>query len=196
MIFMILAAAMVTPPTATKLKSWIPKLQFPKGTLEKGEEGVTIYRLLVSADGKPYDCALLHSSGSAELDRQTCEGMNDAIYKPATDEQGLATYGVMIGAVVWQGYYNWSLKWPPDMTLNVQRLPRGAKEKIVTVAVAVDAAGKVTGCSRTPADIGMGNLVEVACTQVRTQDATALKDETGKTVKSVQTFRVSFVAEQ
>lgn len=127
MMFMILAAALVTPPTATKLKSWVPKLQFPKGTLERGEEGATIYRLLVSADGKPYDCTLLHSSGSAELDRQTCEGMRGAIYKPATDEQGLTTYGVIIGAVVWQGQFNWSLKWPPDMTLNVRRVARKRK---------------------------------------------------------------------
>ncbi|BBD98728.1 energy transducer TonB [Sphingobium amiense] len=185
----------MTPPAPTKVKSWIPKLQFPKETLEAGEEGVTIYRLLVSADGKPYDCTLLHSSGSAELDRQTCEGMSGASYKPATDEQGVVRYGVIIGAILWQGQFNWSLKWPPDLTLNVRSLPRGAKEKTVTVAVAIDAAGKVTGCSRTPADIGMGGLVDVACMQVRMQDATALKDEFGKPVKSVQTFRVSFVVE-
>jgi protein TonB len=76
---------------------------YPLAALRFEEEGMTRFRLAVSAAGLVSDCAIAQSSGSATLDVATCRLLSARLrFKPATDRRGRPVAGRYEGRVLWR----------------------------------------------------------------------------------------------
>lgn len=75
---------------------------YPSPALREGREGVTGFRLAVSANGLPTECAITASSGSSDLDAATCANiLRRARFRPALDAKGEPTSGSFSSRVRW-----------------------------------------------------------------------------------------------
>lgn len=82
--------------------NWVTTNDYPSRALREEREGVTGYRLSVSADGRVADCQITSSSGSPDLDDVTCANLQRrARFNPATDGEGQPTTGSYSGRVRW-----------------------------------------------------------------------------------------------
>jgi protein TonB len=82
--------------------SWITNDDYPARALRFGEEGLTRYRLAIGSDGKVSGCEITASSGSGDLDRETCRLLvRRAQFEPATDQNGARPGGTYSGSVRW-----------------------------------------------------------------------------------------------
>ena len=87
------------------LTSFISVSDYPAEALRKGEQGTVGFRLVVGADGKVSDCAVISSSGSETLDRATCRLMREkARFRPATDASGNPKTDTFESQVRWRLY--------------------------------------------------------------------------------------------
>lgn len=76
---------------------------YPADAIRLGQQGTVGFRVFVSTDGKPMDCAIYESSGSAPLDNQTCHIMRTrAKFEPARDKTGKALAAPVVGRIRWQ----------------------------------------------------------------------------------------------
>ena len=83
--------------------AWVSPNDYPTRDLNEGNEGVTRFRLTLSAEGKVTDCTVTQSSGFPDLDAATCEKLaRRAKFDPASDETGAQVPGSYSGAVRWQ----------------------------------------------------------------------------------------------
>jgi TonB family protein len=91
-----------TAPEPIAPGNWITNDDYPSAALRAGESGTTLFRLSVSAEGKPTGCTVLESSGSTVLDLQTCAvAGRRARFKPATDKAGAAIPGIFAANFIW-----------------------------------------------------------------------------------------------
>lgn len=82
---------------------WASDNDYPTRALQLGQEGVTGFHLSVGTDGKVANCEITKSSGSAELDKTTCDLMRRrARFTPASDGDGNPTTGSYTSSVRWQ----------------------------------------------------------------------------------------------
>ncbi len=82
---------------------WASDNDYPTRALQLGQEGITGFRLTLGTDGKVSNCEITKSSGSAELDKTTCDLMRRrARFSPATDGDGNPTTGSYTSSVRWQ----------------------------------------------------------------------------------------------
>ncbi|MEM7664709.1 MAG: TonB family protein [Pseudomonadota bacterium] len=83
-------------PTPVDWQSIVPQpADYPGEAWIAGDAGVVSYSVRVSPDGKPFDCTVLESSGSAALDAKTCEiVMERGDFEPALDNDGNAIEGI------------------------------------------------------------------------------------------------------
>jgi protein TonB len=83
--------------------SWISADDYPSRPLRNGVEGQSGYRLVVGSDGRVSACEITSSSGSSELDRETCRLITRrAHFEPATDASGANVVGTYSGTVRWE----------------------------------------------------------------------------------------------
>jgi protein TonB len=81
---------------------WITTEDYPGRALRSGDEGLARYRLVVTSAGKVSACEIVGSSGSADLDRETCRLLTKrAQFAPATDQSGAKVVGTFSGSVRW-----------------------------------------------------------------------------------------------
>jgi protein TonB len=79
---------------------WITTEDYPARALRSGEAGLTRYRLVIGSSGKVTACEITGSSGSAELDRETCRLLaRRGQFAPATDSTGAKVVGNYSGSV-------------------------------------------------------------------------------------------------
>lgn len=79
----------------------IADTDYPAEALRRGESGTVQYEVTVSATGAPRVCRVTQSSGSAALDRRTCDlVMTRSAYIAATDGGGLVD-GIAHGRISW-----------------------------------------------------------------------------------------------
>lgn len=100
------AAAAAEPPTRAimpeGLHSVLSDDDYPKEAIRSEEEGTVTFRLEIGADGKPTDCAVTVSSGSAVLDATTCRIMTERPrFRPARDAKGRPTTDQVTSTVRW-----------------------------------------------------------------------------------------------
>jgi protein TonB len=82
---------------------WASDNDYPTRALQLGQEGVTGFHLSLGSDGKVTNCEITKSSGSAELDKTTCDLMRRrARFNPAMDSDGNPTSGSYTSSVRWQ----------------------------------------------------------------------------------------------
>lgn len=107
----LLLADPLTPPTSPAPAVTAPAPRgrvlssedYPAAALRAGEEGRVGYRLVVSPDGRPTECAITSSSHSASLDAETCRILlRRARFSPARDGEGRPTTGIWEGAFTWK----------------------------------------------------------------------------------------------
>lgn len=83
--------------------SWATTNDYPTRDIREGNEGLTRFRLSISADGKVLDCQVTGSSGFAGLDSATCDKVSRrARFNPATDSSGNTVPGTYSGSIRWQ----------------------------------------------------------------------------------------------
>jgi TonB family protein len=96
------------------LHSVITDADYPADAIQKGEKGAVQFRLDVGVDGRPTDCAILRSSGSATLDATTCRIMlQRPRFQPARDAQGRPVPDQIVSTLRWEMYDRGTM--PPRM---------------------------------------------------------------------------------
>ena len=188
-------AGVVAPKLAA---GWITFQDYPREALQRGEQGATEFRVLVTPDGKPDRCEVLWSTGNKRFDNVTCSLiMRRARFAPALDEAGNPTYGSFHNINnFWQpgeGKSRFPLSLGPDIRLTVRSLPGGISTPVVVeVHVAVDDQGAFKTCS-VPSNEGQQKLAAAACARLRTDWAPALlRNSAGVAVSYVKVVKVSF----
>lgn len=83
------AAGLAASASPANLASYLNSNDYPAAALRNDESGTVEFRLFIGPDGRPGDCAILHSSGSAALDEATCRIMLERVrFSPARDSHG------------------------------------------------------------------------------------------------------------
>jgi protein TonB len=84
------------------LASYVSDSDYPAEAIRREEQGVTRFRLTVTAEGRVGDCAVTGSSGSNALDAATCRLMKSrARFAPARDSDGKPTTDSVANAIKW-----------------------------------------------------------------------------------------------
>lgn len=82
--------------------AWIKDSDYPDAAIHDEQSGTVVALLKVGADGRATGCAVIDSSGSKELDDQTCAIFGRrAQYDPAIDADGKPTEGLAAVRVRW-----------------------------------------------------------------------------------------------
>jgi TonB family protein len=90
-------------PTADTSVGWITSTDYPPGAFGRGEQGTTVLRIAVRPDGRAAECTVVSSSGSTDLDAQSCQlTLQRGRFIPALDANGRATAASMIYRIVWR----------------------------------------------------------------------------------------------
>jgi TonB family protein len=99
--FASLAASSVSPKG--DVSRWINIDDYPSGALREGREGTVGFRLSVGNDGRVFGCTITKSSGHADLDEATCNGVTKrARFDPAKDTSGARVAGSYQSRVSWK----------------------------------------------------------------------------------------------
>jgi TonB family protein len=89
-------------PAAVGLATYIASGDYPQEALRRRQQGRVEFELIVGADGRPADCRILVSSGSAALDAATCRIMRERPrFVPARDTAGQPTTDIVRSVVRW-----------------------------------------------------------------------------------------------
>ncbi|MBN8844363.1 MAG: TonB family protein [Sphingomonadales bacterium] len=191
--------------------TWVTNADYPAAAMRDEMEGTTGFRLTVGPDGLPRRCEVTASSGSEELDAATCRLiMERARFQIQRDEKGVRLGGTYSNRIRWQipdDYLDRLAASGFQLDTSRPALPRGPvpdpamvtldaaahypakalaarQEGDVRMMLAVDALGKVSGC--TVVDGSMNKeLDDAACALMRTNGAfDPALDSDGKPVKS------------
>jgi TonB family protein len=93
----------VGAPIPVALQQEIFDADYPAEAMRRNESGRVTYDVDVSATGVPLRCTVSESSGSAVLDRRTCEiVMERTAYIPASNGAGGTARGIYRGSITWR----------------------------------------------------------------------------------------------
>ena len=181
---------------------WMSDMDYPAGAVRRKEEGTVGFSMLIAPDGKVARCFITKSSSFPELDQKTCAVMLPRMkFKPARDENGAPVYDHYKAFVTWRlpgksggGRSVTRPIFAPDMVLEVQRLPQGETEKIVSIVVRTDDQGRVAYCEASQHEPPPPQLAAVACAQMRSFYISDLKDDAGKALPAIESIKVAFRA--
>ena len=96
-----LIAGVKTRPRQTN-RQLITSDDYPPDSVLAHAEGVALVRLIINTDGRAEDCAIVASSGSEALDRQSCTlTQSRGRFRPARDAEGRPVRSVYVQRVVW-----------------------------------------------------------------------------------------------
>lgn len=197
--FMLLAGSVSAATPVTPLP-WFEFTDYPMKAFEKKAEGVTRFELLVAPDGAIADCAIVSSSGNAELDRTTCFLATKRVkFNPARGDSGTPMWGVYRSQALWALPENRISAPPaPDLEISINRLPDGAEEPAaVKLAYAVDQSGNASSCTLMPSSLKQPQvLVELGCAELlKRAPRTPVVAPSGQAVPVVKTGAVLFKPE-
>ncbi|HEY7805848.1 MAG TPA: TonB family protein [Croceibacterium sp.] len=83
--------------------TWVNEGDYPPRDENEGNEGTTVFRVTVNADGRVSGCAVVRSSGHPALDAAACRAVTSrARFAPATDDSGERVIGSYTNSVRWQ----------------------------------------------------------------------------------------------
>jgi len=93
-------------PVAAKPRNdpakWVSTNDYPTRDIRQGNEGISRFRLNVSAQGKITGCRIPQSSGHQGLDAATCKNVGSrARFEPATDANGARIASTYSGSIRW-----------------------------------------------------------------------------------------------
>ncbi|WP_166430459.1 TonB family protein [Polymorphobacter arshaanensis] len=199
------AGAAITPAklVASPYTAW----DYPQLASHNSQMGYTRIRVTVSPQGKPFECLVIASSGTASLDAASCDIMlKRGQFTPARDDKGKSSYALYEQTVPWFIAFNakdmqaLEASYPKpndaDIEVNVARLPAGLASPLAVIAdVMVSRDGKLLQCAADAGGSVPAALAKAACAQVAAlvNFKTALVD--GRAVPSVQQVKVVFFSE-
>lgn len=94
-------AAIAERPKGTLIGLFHPD-DYPTSAIESGASGTVGFRLRIEAHGAISECAVIESSGSAILDRETCAiAKKRAHFSPAIGKDGKPTWSFTFSRVTW-----------------------------------------------------------------------------------------------
>ncbi|WP_031310076.1 energy transducer TonB [Sphingobium sp. C100] len=197
---LMLASALTQAKPIGNPGQWLSDADYPPGPRRRREEGMVSFDVLISPEGHVETCNITQSSGFPEMDQITCVAVRArAKFKPATDENGIATYSNYNARISWLHPDRSSpprrsppFEPPIDMELHVQKLPNGAQEERVAIVTRIDPAGHVAVCEPSQFVKSSPKLVEVACAQAKAIYAFAQTDGNGKAVPIIKSMRILF----
>ena len=83
--------------------SWVTTDDYPARALREEREGTTGFRLSIGTDGRATNCDVTSSSGSPDLDAETCKNLlRRARFKPAVGTDGQPMTDSYSSRVVWR----------------------------------------------------------------------------------------------
>ena len=186
-----------TAVVATNQKDWLSDDNFSDRALGMGHKGIVEADIFVDASGAPKACYVVMSSGSRDLDGQTCAGpMHKGRFIPARDVAGQPTDGIYRYRTVWTTEEAFtptrSVKVPADVTLAVARLPQQKTYLEVQLRYVVDETGRIVRCAveRTSGFAGLDGAACAAMPQRYTFAPARDADGTARSV--VRTQSVAF----
>lgn len=190
------AAALTQAMPANNAGQWTAKLNYPQITGQHRKGASVYFSLLVSPAGMVEHCEIRRSSGFQDLDRKTCDALvARAKFVPAKDETGLTTYSIFEGRTSWNvGRQTEAAVFDPDLELQVQKLPGGAREASIGIAIKVDPSGRVILCEPAMPNPSSAQLAVVACTQAKIQYDGVKTNASGTPITFIRTMQVRFKA--
>ncbi|PHQ63772.1 MAG: energy transducer TonB [Sphingobium sp.] len=203
LIFGFFLAAALAPATPSGPAAWLSDNDYPAGAKRRHEEGRVGFELLISPEGRVARCTIESSSGFPELDENTCVALTArSKWKPATDENDVATYSLYKGRMTWwhpDRRGNIPRKGPPpppapNLALQVERLPDGSTDAIVALIVKVDPSGHIVVCQPSAREKAAEILVRTACEQAKSMYNSQTLDNAGEPVGVITGYSVSFTA--
>jgi protein TonB len=91
------------PKPRRPAQDYLTSDDYPPAAIAAREQGRVEFVVLVGPDGRVSSCYVTASSGSAVLDRATCQVMQRrARYTPATDKKGNPVRALVFQQVVWR----------------------------------------------------------------------------------------------
>lgn len=200
--FLLLAAASALVNAVVPLKpigaiGWLTPDDYPQDALRNNQQGITLFRLTVGMNGKPFRCDVVMPSGVASLDSATCAiMMRRARFQPAHDQYGqpvIATYVSSNSFTLPDDLPAPPVPKPDRLTISVNRLPDGLADPVdVPVFVIVDDKGATERCDTDASPEGRA-LGSIACQQIMSQwQFKPTIGESGVPVRSLQDFKVTF----
>jgi TonB family protein len=140
--------ATMTPVGARNVDTWLSSEDYPLRANAIGESGLSSVDVLVDPVGKPLACTVVVPSGSEDLDVQACAAaIRRGSFTPAADETRRPMHGVYNLRVRWQQPTDDRVITPPDVTLDVSKLPEGRRLLVVTLGYLVNEQGRITRCA-------------------------------------------------
>lgn len=130
---------------------WFPANSYPADAKRNGEQGRVSVELAVDKTGKPTNCTLVSSSGSASLDAKTCDlAIANGRFTPAKDTRGqpIASHFAVKG-VRWEliDDYNLDLSaGPVSTTMRNVEVMLDEQGKIISCRSLASTSGGSTGC--------------------------------------------------
>lgn len=83
--------------------NWVTPRDYPSRDLRQGNEGLSVFRLEIAANGAVTNCTITRSSGHPGLDAAACRLVSQrARFDPATGSDGAKTAGTYENAIRWQ----------------------------------------------------------------------------------------------
>lgn len=83
--------------------SWLEPTDYPFDALQRGLEGDVGVTMIITADGRPRDCAVSVSSSIAELDNETCGILlRKARFSPIVDDDGAPSESRYRSQIIWR----------------------------------------------------------------------------------------------
>lgn len=89
------------PVRAVNLATQFGHHNYPPAAFTERRQGRVEVIAEIGTDGKATSCVVKSSSGHADLDLATCEGVYRATFTPATGQSGAAVPGSFATAVTW-----------------------------------------------------------------------------------------------
>ena len=75
---------------------------YPAAAVRAGQSGSVLVRLMVDAEGRIGECAIVEGSGAAVLDQRTCQIIvKRARFRPALDSSGAPTRAPAAARIHW-----------------------------------------------------------------------------------------------
>lgn len=194
------ASALIRAEPANHPGGWSSDADYPADAEKRMEEGPVGFLLLITPEGQVAQCNVSQSSGFSELDKQTCAVIRArAKFKPARDENGTPVYDRYKGHIYWHhptkggsSRHQVPQEFEPDMMLQVQKLPNGDQEAVASITTRIDAFGRVAYCEGNPRPKSLPKLVEVACSQMKSDYLSDVRDEMGRFIPMIRSFRIAF----
>ena len=173
---------------------------YPPGALRNLKQGYSVVEVSIDPQGKAYQCTIVFSSGTRELDDQACAiFVRMPRFQPATDDSGQPI------AQIYRERFAWHLATMPNLpegptlanlTVDVKRIPNGSPEAITVIGRVEDIDGHEESCS-VAGSSEIAALDALACGLAKGQrltDTPAL-NSAGQPMRALRYYRIRFVSE-